>query len=691
MNRKERRAQAKRATSATGRRTGPTTAPIAALLSAAVQAHRTGRTGETTELCRRVLAADPTQADALQLLAIIALGEKRPVEARRLLVTAAKSAPDRADIHNTLGNTWLALGNPDKAIGAFETAIRLMPDYVDAQVNLGEALRRAGRREEGERALRRALALHPWNADTANKLGALLIELGRWDDSEALFRSALESQPSHIGAWMNLGAFFDHKHRTEEAIAAFEKVLSLSPGNVHALARLIRPYQTMCAWDKLSRAERHLDQATGRILAAGGIPPEDPFLNLSRHSSPERNLAIARAWSADFARRAGPARPPHRRKSSRTEHLTIGYLSSDLLDHPVGHLVSGLFARHHRPDFKVVAFATGQDDGSLPRQRTVEGCDLLVDLWGLPNREAAERIRNENVDILVDLNGLSLGNRLGVCAYRPAPVQATWLGYPGTTGAAFIDYLIADPVVVPAEHDRFFSEAIIRLSGCYLPAVDLEAPAQDGTARSDFGLPDGVIVFCSLNQSYKIEAPLFDAWTEILRAVPDSVLWVAEPPAPVKDKLRAVLNGRGLAPDRLIFAQRVKRRAQHLQRIGLADIALDTWTYGGHSTTIDALWAGVPTVTRIGSNFASRVCASVLQTAGLADLVSDSAETYVAKSRDLALDGRRRSQLRTYLGERKDDIPLFDGESFVGNLEAVYRRIWDRHEQGLRPVPLTLP
>ncbi len=209
--------------------------------------------------------------------------------------------------------------------------------------------------------------------------------------------------------------------------------------------------------------------------------------------------------------------------------------------------------------------------------------------------------------------------------------------------------------------------------------------------RAEAGLPDDAVVFCSFNQGYKIEVDLFDSWVEILRAVPRSVLWLGGLPIRGRENLRTAMRDRGQDPERIVFARRVEERARHLERIALADVALDTWTYGGHSTTVDALWAGVPVVTRLGRHFPSRVCASVLESAGLAELIADSADSYIAKARDLALDPPRRSRLRTYLNEKRADLSLFDGESFVRNLETLYRRIWSRHEQGLPPVSMTLP
>lgn len=688
MNRKERRAKAKQAGSGKGAAAGRSDVP--ALLSAAVQAHRAGRLGETIQLCRRVLAGDPAQPDALQLLAVVALAGKKGEEALKLLLKAVKAAPERADIQNNLGNAWLAVGNPEKAIAAFERAVLLMPEYAEAHYNLGEALRRTGRLKDAEQALRRTLDLQPDNAGNANKLGSLLIDLGRWKEAEEFFRQAIELQPDLASGWLNLGAVLDHFRRTEEALAVFEKVLALSPGNPRALARLIRPYQLMCAWDKLARTERLLDQATDRVLAAGGTPVEDPFANLSRRCDPRRNLRIADAWSKTLERTAEGARFADRRTPARDGKLTVGYLSSDFNDHPVGQLVGGLFALHDRSAFDVVALSTGPGDGSLPRRRAEEDCDRFVDLLGSTYRDAARRIHEENLDILVDLNGFSLGTGLGICASRPAPVQMTWLGYPGTTGARFIDYLIADPIVVPPASESFFSEAILRLPESFLPAANLEQPARTGLTRAEAGLPEKAIVFCSFNQAYKIEPELFDAWMEILAGVPDSVLWLARVAEEAGEVLRARLRDRGLAPERLIIADRVAERARHLERISLADVGLDTWTYGGHSTTVDALWAGVPVVTRLGSHFPARVCASVLRAANLPELVADSQESYVAKAITLALDPAGLGRIRTHLTEKRWCLPLFDGQRFVGFLEEAYRMVWARHQRGQRPASLDL-
>ena len=683
MNRRERRARAKQAT--TGK------ASVERLLAAAVQAHRAGRLDETVRHCKQVLASDPGQADALQLLAVAALAQGKGEEARRLLTKAAKAAPDRADIQCNLGNAWIALGKPEEAIEVLEQAVALKPDYAEAHYNLGEALRRSGKPTEAEQALRRTLELQPDSAGNVNRLGMLLIEQNRWQEAEALFRRAIQIQPGHTGAWLNLGAALDHDRRTGEAIAAFEKVLAFDSRNVRALARLVRPYQLTCAWDKLDRIEQGLDQATDRILAAGGTPVEDPFANLSRRSTPERNLRIARAWSAVLERGTGGIRLAERRTVARDGALTIGYLSPDFNDHPVGQLVAGLFALHDRSEFRVVALSTGRNDGSRPRQRVEAGCDRFVDLTGGTYRDAARRIHEEDIDILVDLNGFSLGTGLGICAYRPAPVQLTWLGYPGTTGAPFIDYMIADSIVVPPGAESFYSEAILRLPGCFMPAADMEKGSRTGMDRAGAGLPATGVVFCSFNQTYKIEPELFDSWMDLPATVPESVLWLASAPEEARVVLQGRLRGRGLAEERLIFAERVPDRSHHLERLALADMALDTWTYGGHSTTVDALWAGVPVITRLGSHFPSRVCASILLHAGLPDLVADSAEAYLETARDLACDPERRKSIRARLGPQSNALPLFDGRRFAANLEAAFRDIWARHARGEAPNSLDIP
>ena len=349
--------------------------------------------------------------------------------------------------------------------------------------------------------------------------------------------------------------------------------------------------------------------------------------------------------------------------------LTIGYLSGDFRDHAVAHNMVNLFRLHDRRTFKVNAYSFGPDDQSYYRRRIANDADRFVDLRQMSDYESAKIIHDDGVDILIELMGHTRDNRLGVCAYKPAPIQISWLGYPGTTGADFIDYLIADRIVIPPNEQEFFSEKIIYLDNCYMIADRAEIGPRP--SRQSQQLPDKAIVFCSFNSAYKIEAVMFAVWMEILKAVPESVLWLRHGNDVMVRNLRQEAKRHGVAPDRLIFAGKVESKADHLARLQLADLALDTRIYNGHTTSLDALWAGVPLLAVKGQHFPSRVSTSNLIAIGLPEMVCASLDDYRNRAVDLARNPLKLSDLRQKLAANRLNRPLFDTEATVSNLEKL--------------------
>lgn len=356
--------------------------------------------------------------------------------------------------------------------------------------------------------------------------------------------------------------------------------------------------------------------------------------------------------------------------------LKIGYLSGDFRDHPVAHNIINLFRLHDRTKFKVFAYSCGPNDKSCYRRQLQKDCDSFVDIANLPDNEGARRIKNDQIDILIELMGHTRNNRLRVCAFRPAPIQVSYLGYPGTTGADFIDYLIADKTVIPSNHQKYYSEEIAYLPNCFIIAD--RAPIGPRPERKNFNLPAQGFVFCSFNNAYKIEPVIFGVWMEILRLVPESVLWLKGSNQKMIDNLRSEAENRAIDRTRLIFAGKVEEKKDHLARIQLADLYLDTIIYNGHTTTLDALWAGVPVVTLEGRHFASRVSSSNLRNTGLSELVTTDLASYRNLAVQLALDSRKLFHLRKQLEINKMTQPLFNTENTTRNLEAAYLEMWSR-------------
>ena len=575
----------------------------------------------------------------------------------------------------------------------------LPPDEISALVAAAEAARDAGRLEEAAEGYRSVLAAAPTHARALNGLGLTLHALGKPEESVKLYIQSLRAEPDRADVLLNFGqslktlnradlavqAFRDaarldpaavaplkalgqtqqSRGEMEEAVAAYRQALVLEPDHAEILALLVYQLRQNCDWDGLAGLEARL---LARVRAgADGVPP---FIILTLDSTPADQLAAASIWSRRHERAAAdrlPPPPPPRREG----RLRLGYLSADYHEHATAYLIAELFERHDRGRFEVFAYSSGPDDNSPMRQRLLKAVDQFVRIGPLSDRAAAEKIREDGIDILIDLKGYTKGTRAGILALRPAPVQASFLGYPGTSGAAFVDWLIADPVVIPPAHRPFYREMLALLPHCYQPNDSRRPIAEPPPSRAECGLPEEGFVFCCFNSTYKITPAYFDVWVRLLQAVPGSVLWLfaSNPWAEFNLRNRAV--SAGLGADRLVFARDLPL-ARHLARYRLADLFLDTLPYTGHTTVSDALWAGLPALTCAGGSFAGLVAASLLKAVGLPELIAPDIAAYEALALRLARDPAELARLRALVAANRLTTPLFDSERFARDLEALY-------------------
>jgi protein O-GlcNAc transferase len=428
-----------------------------------------------------------------------------------------------------------------------------------------------------------------------------------------------------------------------------------------------------------------LDSLTKKALLAHTRPAESPLHNIIRHTDLATNFAVAKSWSADIVKTTSSSTINfsfHTRKNGGKR--VIGYLSGDFRNHATAHLMLSLFKLHDRDNFAIYCYSYGIDDGTGYRQQIQHDCDRFTDIDSFSNTEAARRIYADQVDIFVDLKGYTKDTRLSICALRPAPVQVTYLGFPGSTGADFIDYIITDRIVTPDEHAPFYSEKFVYLPHCYQVNDHTQPIANTPLTKRDSGLPENSFVFCSFNRTYKIDPVMFTVWMEILRKVPESVLWLLSENSIAEANLRREAQARGILPERLIFAGMLPK-SEHLARLRLADLGLDTRIVNGHTTTSDTLWAGVPVITLQGSHFASRVSSSVLSAIGLPELITFSLEEYETRAVQLAHNPDALQEIRRRLAENRLTAPLFDTPRFVRNLESAYQEMWNIFLSGQSP------
>ena len=674
-----------------------------------------GRLDEATSAYREALALRPVYAEAHFNLGVV-LHQKHELDAAEASYRRVMSLhPEIAVAHNNLGTVLKDQGRLDQALAAFDDAVKLQPDYAEAFYNRATVLQQQARLEEALAAYGRAVELRGDYTEALNNAGIVLVELGRLGDAIDLYRRLLERMPAHADACNNMGTALLAEGRPEEARAAFEQALAHRPdfpeafynlgnawrefGNVaeaiaaYRNALLLRPdyadafsqiayhHAQACEWGSYETEHQELVDMVRRGVR---VPP---FYLLATPASAADQLLGARNW-------IGPIRPPrqavfeHRPVADR-ERIRLGYLSGDFHQHATAQLMAELFERHDRDLFEVFGYSYGPDDNSPIRARLDSAFDRFIDIRAMSHRDAARTIHADKVDILIDLKGYTHQARPAISAYRPAPVQVSYLGYPATMGADFIDYIIVDPIVVPASEQPFFSERLVHLPGSYQVNDSKREVASAPTSRQDWGLPEAGVVFCSFNNSYKISPAFFDIWMRLLRSVPGSVLWLLEANELVEDNLRSEAETRGVEAERLIFAPRVAS-ADHLGRHLHADLFLDTLPCNAHTTASDALWAGLPVLTCSGDTFAGRVAASLLAAAGMPELIAPSLEEYEHMALTLARDPRRLIALRQKLAVNRDGSDLFDPVKLTGNIEAAYARMWQTWLSGERPAAFSI-
>jgi protein O-GlcNAc transferase len=647
-------------------------------------------------------------------------------EAINLYRQAAKLAPGYAEIHNNLGNALRAAGKPEDAAVSLARAIKLKPAIASAHSNLGLTLGELGRLEEAVASHRRALALEPNLALAHNNLGIALLELRQLDEATVCLRRALELDPGLGEAHANLGdalrlmedqtpgeagvrcltdaiesyrraialnPFFAEAYANmgdaqarlgdlASSAASFRRALELKPGYGQALAQYAGRLRAMCDWrDKTPLIPAFVEAA--KTNAKGAMA----FSFLAIADDPALQFEMARHDCRVLAELDEPA--VWRGKKYRHDKIRLAYLSADFNQHAVGFSIAPLFERHDRSRFEVHGVSFGRDDGSAIGERLRAAVDRFHDVRGSSDKAIAQAIREAEIDIAIDLMGHTRGARLGILARRPAPIQASYLGYPGSTGASFIDYMIADPVVAPLDNAAYFSEKIVHLPPSYLFNDAGRAIAEVTPTRSECGLPENGFVFCCFNNGYKLSPRIFDIWARLLAQIPDSVLWLRADNRWIVENLRRELAERGGDAERLIFAPTMKL-ADHLARHRLAGLFLDTLPYNAHSTAIDALWAGLPVLTCCGQSFPGRVASSLLQACGLPELITRSPEEYEAKALALARQPAELNLLRSKLERNRSTCPLFDNEGSTRHIEAAYHRMWEHWQAGRAPASIAV-
>ncbi len=585
------------------------------------------------------------------------------------------------DTLNNIANCLKLLQRHDEAIAIYRKCLDANRNNHVAWNNLGACYNALYRQAEAVEAYRKSIAINAGYAPAWNNLGNVLLDLGQPEQAIAAYQRTLAINPSHADAHSHMGNALKELGRLDEAIASYARALEFKPDHVVAEGMMLHQMQHICDW---SRHEQMLSRCAVLGVETAGITP---FAGLSMEDHPQRQLVRAQKYAAEQFKI-----PPAPLKTGRTAHrqrIRIGYFSADFHEnHPVMQLFTGVARNHDRASFELFGydFSGKPEPGS---KDAFKACfDVYTDVRNTDTDALVALARSHELDIAVDLNGYTAQNRVHWFQRRLAPLQVNFLGYPGTMGADFLDYIVADPVVIPDEQRAFYSENLIWLPHCYLPNDDQREIASAATSRADFDLPEDAVVFCCFNLPYKISPREFGIWMRVLGKVDGSVLWLSRSNQWAIANLRKEAAARGIDPDRLVLAGRVPENADHLARLKHADLFLDTFAYNAHATACDALWAGLPVVTKQGKQFAARVAASALTAAGLPELITSTDDEYEALILDLAMDRGKLAAITAKLAANRKTCPLFDTALFTRNLEDGFRQAYQRLLDGQLPADI---
>jgi protein O-GlcNAc transferase len=641
------------------------------------------RPAEALASFERALVIRPNYAEALNSRGAVLIDLERAEEALASLNRALESRPGYVEAINNRGNALRALKRLDEAMAEYERALGLRPDHAEALINRGSVLLELRRQEEALASYDRALAVSPDHPDALLGRGTALRDLGRYREALESYDRTLAVAPTLAEARCNRGTVMQELRHYEEAAADFQRLVEIRPDYDYAWGHLLHARLHCCDWAGLQDGMTRVT-ALVRQGKRAALPFE--FLPVSESASDEHQCA--RIYAAD--KYPPSADPVWRGERYGHDRIRIAYVSSYFHVHAMTRLMAGVFENHDKARFETIAISSGPDSPDEMTARIRPTFDRFIDVRGKSGYETARLMRDLEVDIAVEVDGYTADARTEILSHRPAPVQVSYIGYPGTLGADYVDYILADRVVIPPEDQQFYAEKVVYLPDCY-QANDSSRPRAEGApTRAEAGLPEEGFVYCSFNNNYKIAPRAFDSWMRILRRVEDSVLWLVADNAAAAGNLRREAARGGIAPERLVFAQRVSY-AQHLARQRLANLFLDTLPYNAHTTGSDALWAGLPVLTCLGTTFAGRVAASLLQATGLPELVTRSPEEYEDLAVRLAGDRRLLDELTARLARNRSTCALFDTARMTRHIEAAYEIMFQRQQRGEPPAAFPVP
>lgn len=683
----------------------------------AAQYLETGKAAKAVQVLRRVTQNAPLHPQAMHLYGLALFQDRQIQAAVQPVKRALELDPDNPVFLNNLGLILIAQGKADEAFAAhsraivrepadpagyfhranvsrhkgdfalavsdYEQVLRLDPYAVQAMSNLGSVLVTLMEFDRARHLFEQALAISPRFAYAWNNLGLLQQQTASADAARASFLKAIECEPEYLEALVNLGTLLMRHNQYAQAVEIFRKVLKLNPKQPFILGNLAYCQSMLCDWHQYRQTWGRIQEQVRRgVLACSPII----FLNGSDDVALAQRLAVA--YTDYFV--PDLKLPPFGAKPRKTSKLRIGYFSTDYREHPVATLIVGVLEQHNRDEVEIIGYALNRDDGSAMRKRMSGAVDRFIDISAMPDERVLDMVRSHELDIAVDLNGYTEGCRPAIFRSRVAPVQVSYLGFPGTSGAPYIDYTVADRHIIPEDKQKYYTEQILYLPDCFQPNDDRRHLSDDVLTRQEFGLPDDAVVFCCFNKLYKLNPEVFASWMQIMSGVPGSVLWLYTEDEVARQNLRREALRCGISPQRLVFAARTEKYEHHLARYRLADLFLDTFPYTAHTTASDAMWAGLPVLTRSADSLASRVGESLLMTLGMDELVTHSIPAFVNKAIALAQEGEPGSRqgfarLKQTLERARQTSSLYDTGRYARWLESGYRMMHARALESMVP------
>lgn len=654
--------------------------PAATVFTRALTAFQNRQWNVAEREFKEFLRSEPQHFGALNLYSVLLLQRGEFAEAANQLQHAL-TIEQRSD--QTFYNYGIALKNlkkPHEAAEAFTRAIKINPAVAETWNNRGTVLNDLKQHRAAIADFDHAIALSANYAEAFFNKGNSLRQLGDPDAAVGAFQQAVRIRPNFSAAWEEIAFIQGGQGNHAGALAACERALAASPNATFAKALRFLSKANLCEW---TRYDEDVADVI-RDLDSGRSDARLPSVYLTLPASAHQQLLAATSFSRGFDAATKSATHP-----SKHDRIRIAYLSSDFRDHPVAQLIVGVFEHHDRSRFEIIGLSTSPEAQEGMTQRIKHAMDAFHDVSSTNDADVAELLQRLEVDIAVDLNGYTRGMRLGILAPRPAPVQVNYLGYPGTMGSPHVDYIIADPTVVPASHEPFYSEKVARLPNCYQPNDRARKIAEETLSRTEAGLPPDGFVFCCFNNSFKITPSIFDVWMRLLAQLEGSVLWLLGTNATVEQNLQREAEKRGISSDRLVFSPKIPH-ARHLARHRLADLFLDTPHWNAHTTASDALWTGLPVLTCEGQTFASRVAASLLRAVNIPELVTGSIEDYEALALKIASDPNLLTSIKEKLARNIPNAALFDTEKYTRDLESAYIVMVERYRRGQKPESFTV-